>query len=120
MDNSALRSDASLVELLVARARDASDGRLVLDVVGGLALALVFVMWRPSVWLVPFAVGICLLAFGTWGIADRELGERTDAPPGGAITALRVARVTAAVAGAVAAALAVLAALGAALGTWIS
>src|SRR3954453_12680437 len=95
MDNSALHPDANLVEVLVARAREASDGRLVLDVVGGLALALVFVLWRPSVWLVPFGVGVCLLSFGTWGISDRELGERAGAPSSSMTTVLRVGRIAA-------------------------
>jgi len=45
MMNPALRPDASLVEFLMARARAASDGRLVLDALGGLLLALAIAVW---------------------------------------------------------------------------
>jgi hypothetical protein len=46
--NSVSRSGASLPELLAARARGASDGRLVLDVVGGLLAAGAALLWRRA------------------------------------------------------------------------
>jgi hypothetical protein len=82
MVNSELRPGASLPELLAARARAASDGRLVLDV---------------------------------WGIADRELGERTTTI-GMSTRALRLLRLLAVAIGGTAAVTLLLAALGVVLG----
>jgi len=120
MDNSTMRPDASLAEVLVGRARGASDGRLVLDVVGGVFLALVFVLWRPTAWLIPFGIGLVFLSFGVWGITDREIAERAASGVHAMVPALRAGRATAAVVGAVALFLALFSALGVALGTWIS
>ena len=118
--NPALRPDASLVEYLVARARAASDGRLVLDALGGLLLALAIVVWRPVVW--PTLAGVCLAlaAFGFWGIADRELRDRADAPTSFATRALGVARGAMAAIGFLSGAVALFAGLGVMLGKWIS
>lgn len=69
--------DARLDELLAARARAASDGRLVIDVIIGAALVGAALVWRPFAWVVMGSVGCCLLAFGAWGISDREIRERT-------------------------------------------
>jgi len=120
MLDSASRNDASLTDMLAARARGASDGRLVLDVVGGLVVAIVFVLWRPIAWLIPFGISLCFLSFGVWGIADRELGERTGEASETLIATLRAARGAAGLVGGAAAIFTVLVALGAALGTWIS
>jgi hypothetical protein len=121
-DNAAPRAELTLLEMLAARARGASDGRLVLDVLGGLTIAIVFVLWRPAAWLVPFSVSLCFLTFGAWGISDRELGERavTGATSIRTLATLRAVRAGAAVIGAISAVLAVLAAFAMALGTWIS
>jgi hypothetical protein len=120
MMNPALRPDASLVEYLVARARAASDGRLVLDALGGLMLALTIAVWRPMAW--PTLAGVCLAlaAFGFWGIADRELRDRADAAASLATRALGVARGVVAVIGFISAAVALFAGLGVMLGRWIS
>jgi len=120
MVDSASRNDASLLDVLAARARGASDGRLVLDVIGGLVVGIVFVLWRPTAWLIPFGISLCFLCFGVWGIADRELGERAGKAGESLNAALRVARRVAGFVGGAAAIFTVLVALGAALGTWIS
>jgi hypothetical protein len=120
MANSVMRPDASLTEVLAQRARGASDGRLALDVVGGLFVALVFVLWRPAAWLIPFGVGLAFLSFGVWGITDREIGERSASSAHRMVPALRAGRAAAALVGALALFLALFSALGVALGTWIS
>ena len=76
MVNSVLRPDVGLPELLAARARSASDTRLVLDVAGGLLASGVAVAWRPAAWFPMLSAALCFAAFGCWGIADRELAER--------------------------------------------
>ena len=120
MVNSTMRSEASLTEVLAERARGASDGRLVLDVVGGLLLALVFVLWRPTAWLIPFGVGVVFLSFGAWGIADREIAERTASRVERMIPVLRAGRAVAVVVGTLALLMSLFGALAVALGTWIS
>ena len=113
------RPDASLPEFLAARARHATDTRLALDAFAGLLLGAGVAYWNgPGA---PFlvSVGACFLSYGVWGIADRELGERSDAS-----TRARVAwhalRAFAAVLGFVAAAYIVVLALAKALGVMIS
>ena len=132
MADSASRPDASLPELLAARARGASDGRLALDLAGGLVAAAVALAWRPSGWLVLLSTALCFAAFGAWGIADREARERPDrsespdtrgrspVSPVALVSILRGARTLAAVVGAVAVATLLFATLALALGTWIS
>jgi uncharacterized membrane protein len=120
MMNPALRPDAGLAEFLVARARAASDGRLVLDVVAGALIALGLAMWRPKGWISLVAASLCLAAFGLWGIADRELRERAHGSPPAIVLVLRAARATATLVGVLAAVTALFATLGVALGTWIS
>lgn len=97
MVNTALRPDASLSELLAARARAASAPRLTADVVGGALVAGAVLVWRPSWWPLPLAAALCFAAFGVWGIADRELAA------GHARGPLRAVRAAAAVLGAAAA-----------------
>jgi hypothetical protein len=74
------RPDDGLLEFLAARARHASDGRLAADAVGGLAAACAFAYWRGPGWEIFISMAICFFAFGLWGIADREFGERTGGP----------------------------------------
>jgi hypothetical protein len=94
--------NASLPEFLAARARHASDTRLAIDVAAGLIIAVVAVLWRGTAWVVIASAAGCFLAYGAWGIADRELGERE---PNGlsASKSLRVCRAVAAFSGAIAA-----------------
>ena len=119
--NPALRPDASLPEFLVARARAASDGRLVADVLVGALAALGLAIWRPIGWLSVGGAAVALAAFGLWGIADREVRERT-AAAGSArvISFLRGVRVVAGVVAVVGAVGAMFTTLGLVLGTWIS
>ena len=108
-----------LFHALAARARTTSDGRLVITVIGGLAVSLSMAVWRPAGWLVIASVGVCAAAFGAWGIADRELAER-GATNGFSSVALRGVRILCVLLGATAGIAAVLTVLGIVLGTWIS
>ena len=126
MVDSSLRPDARLPELLAARARGASDGRLALDLAGGLVAAGVALAWRPSGWLVLLSAALCFAAFGAWGIADREARERPDARGHSLlslvslVSLLRGVRALAALVGAAAMVTLLFATLALALGTWIS
>jgi hypothetical protein len=120
MMNPALRPDASLPEFLAARARAASDGRLVVDVIVGCCAAVGVAVWQPLGWLVLFGASVCLAAFGAWGIVDRELRERADAPRAHMVRVLSVLRVALAAVGMLAAVAALFSVLGVVLGTWIS
>lgn len=113
-------SDAapSLTALLVARARGASDTRLVLDAALGLVAIAALAVWRPPVWPLGIAAAACFTSFGLWGIADRTLGELPAEAP--RARAIRVLRAGAAVLGAAAGVALGLGLLGLALGTWIS
>lgn len=105
-------------------ARRATDGQLVACVAGGLVAIATFVTamllgvehafrWWPGV--LPAAL---VAAFGTWGIADRELSERR--VRGVAQPILILLRATAAVAAGAVAGIGALLFLRATLGTWIS
>jgi hypothetical protein len=120
MMNPALRPDATLGEFLAARARAASDGRLVADVIAGCCGALAVMAWRPVGWLALLGVAVCLAAFGVWGIADRELRERVNAPRAHVVRVLGIVRVASTFVGALAAIATMIAVLGIMLGTWIS
>jgi hypothetical protein len=96
MTDSALRSDASLPDLLADRARHASDRRLALDVAGGVLAAAAAVYWRPRPWILLLAAATCFAAFGAWGIADRAAARwvrplRALAAVVGALAALALA-----------------------------
>jgi len=114
------RPDASLPELLAARARHSSDTRLALDAVLGSVVALGVVFWRGPGWYFITSIASCFLAFGFWGIADRELGERGNSGTRRALWLLRAGRIMAATLGAIAAITAMLTALALALGRMIS
>jgi hypothetical protein len=118
--NPALRPDASLPDVLRARARAASDGRLILDVAAGSLASIAIAAWRPTGWMSVLGVSIALAAFGLWGILDRELRDRPRVPSSALVRTLLIARIGAASVGVSAAILALFAALGLALGTWIS
>jgi hypothetical protein len=120
MMNPGVRPDASLPEVLAARARATPDGRLVADVVAGLSAGLGVAVWQPVAWLSLLGVCVALAAFGLWGILDRELRER-DASHGRAFArGLHAARAIVTAVGVVSATGALFAALGVLLGTWIS
>ena len=111
-------AEPTLRELLVARARHASDGRLVADVIGGGLVATLVLFWRPAGWLPLLAAACCFVVFGIWGISDRVLREQT-APDRWTAT-LTLVRFVAAVIGVVAATTLLFSLWGLALGTWIS
>jgi hypothetical protein len=120
--NEPMSSAPSLTAALAARARAASDGRLALDVGGGLVAALVIGIWRPSAWPIGVSAAIGLAAFGAWGIAEREIQERASDVAAGRrlVLALRVLQGISITAGILAAAVAGFALLAFALGTIIS
>jgi hypothetical protein len=110
--------DASptLPEFLARRARSASDGRLALDTGGGALLGASALIFHPPVWVLLACAGLCLAAFGAWGILDREAA----AAKGRRLVALRAGRGLAVLVGIVAALGVLLAIFGYALGRWIS
>jgi hypothetical protein len=117
------QSDVGLAEFLSTRARNASDSRLALDAALGLTAAVAALIWRPRGWALASSAALCFLAFGVWGIADRELRERSmeeGAHAGVVLGALRSTRAIAAILGGLAAGALIIELLGLALGTWIS
>lgn len=119
MTESLPNTEPGLLEFLAMRARRASDGRLAVESGIGFVLAVVAAAWRPGGWPLFLSAGVCALAFGLWGITDRELRERS-IPGGSAASTLRVARVSVGVIGGVAAVALATSFLFLALGTIIS
>lgn len=114
------RQEASLPEFLVCRARSASDGRLVLDCIGGLLIVAASALFRPTGWIVLAATGMCFASIGFWGIADRELSERRPAIGAVAAALLLSVRFLAAALGVVGALVLLYGMLAITLGAWIS
>src|SRR5688572_7052258 len=108
----------TLATVLARRARQASDGRLVLDAASGLIVGALALAFRPPAWPVVLSAAVSILAFGAWGISDRALRETE---PGShrarALQALCVAMATLGAIGLVALAAATMFFM---LGTWIS
>lgn len=71
-----LPSNASLPELLSARARRTPRDRLVLDVVGGIVVAAAALWARPSGWVVVAAAAACFASYGIWALAELRLLPR--------------------------------------------
>ncbi len=119
-DEPSTTSTESLATVLAARARTATDGRLVVDVVLGLGIAVGAAYWHHKPWLLPFTLGTGLAMFGIWGIVDRELATRhgLDAQPTTAL--LRLVRSAAVLVGLLALILGAFALISISLGTWIS
>jgi hypothetical protein len=113
------RPPENLFEFLRRRARRASDGRLVVDVALGSAVSAALLIWRPAGWRLWLSIAVVLAAFGAWGMADRELGERAPADGAGSLL-LRGGRALAGVVGWLAFAAFVFGAIRLTLGTWIS
>ncbi len=113
------KPDANLAEFLTSRARHASDKRLAANGMAGLVAATAAAVWGGPAWYVFCSFATCFLAYGVWGIVDRELGE-CSAGKRSALLTLRLVRALAAVLGFTAAVFTMFAALGVALGTIIS
>jgi hypothetical protein len=107
----------SLTELLVQRARQASDLRLVIETAVGFSAAVAFLVLRPPLRLPLAALAFAFGAFGAWGILDRETrGDSADAPR----TPIILARKAVAALGTLAALLGGVGFFFGLLGTWIS
>jgi len=111
--------EETLGEFLASRARSASEIRLVGDAAFSIFAAVAVGVWRGPLWDVRIAIALCFLAFGTWGVADRDLARRPDAPRRERLV-LRVTRIAAALLGFGAAAYLMLSLLGRAIGRVIS
>ena len=120
MNSPALGPDAGLPEFLAARARAATDGRLVLDVLAGSLVALGMAVWRPPGWISVAGLALVLASFGLWGIIDREVQGRAASGRTPIVRSLVVARALTVVLGFVCGVGAVFAGLAIVLGTWIS
>lgn len=110
--------ERGLAEFLDARARNASDARIAIDIAVGSVAVIVATGLRPGWWPVLTAAGLTLASFGCWAIAGRALEGTAHSPR--ARFALEISRKILAVAG-------VAAALGTGflvwtmlMGTWIS
>ena len=88
--------------------------------IAGCGVALGVAVWRPVGWITLLGAAVSLAAFGVWGIVDREIRERANAPRVLPVRVLSMVRVAAAAVGALAAVAALFAVLGVVLGTWIS
>ena len=106
----------SLPELLANRARQASDKRLALDVGAGLLIASAVLILRPPLWIPLTALGFCFVAFGAWGILEREAVDAS----GSSKRAITAGRNAAALLGGAAAIVFGLSLFFSALGMWIS
>jgi len=113
-------SNASLAEILRARALRTPADRLGIDIVGGALVGSAALWARPGGWVALMAAALCFASYGAWAVAERRLG----APPGPEraphLTTWRVVHGVAAVAGLGAFALLLFATLGIALGRIIS
>jgi hypothetical protein len=118
--NPTLRSEASLPEFLAARARAASDARLVLDTIVGALIAIAAGVWRSIGWVTIAGVSFALALFGLWGIVDRELRERSQSASTTTLSLLRLVRGALAFLGLLSVGVALFAGLAVVLGTWIS
>lgn len=115
-----LRGEENLGEFLAHGARRTSDGWLAVIGGGGLVGFAGSLVWAGSGWMLPSAAALGLVAFGAWGISDRELRERERAAGIVTLTALRLARGLSVVAGALAALTLLFGTLALTLGRWTS
>ncbi len=71
-----LPANASLAELLSARARRTPRERLALDVAGGALVAGAALWARPAGWLTLTAAALCFASYGVWALAELRLLPR--------------------------------------------
>lgn len=111
--------EETLGEFLASRARAASEVRLVGDAAFSVLAAVAIGVWRGPLWDVRVTIALCALAFGVWGVADRDLAGRGDAPRR-TLVLPRATRIAAAILGFGAAAYLMMALLARAIGRLIS
>lgn len=111
--------EETLGEFLAGRARAASEVRLVGDAAFSVLAAVAVGVWRGPLWDARIAIALCFVAFGIWGIADRDLARR-DGATKRELLFPRVTRIGAAILGFGAAAYLMMALLGRAIGRVIS
>jgi hypothetical protein len=109
-------ADATLAELLSARARRASPRRLTIDIVGGVIAAGIIYWAQPKGWVILFSAAVCLAAYGCWGFADRQVPKSLLVVPQGRHHVWRAARGLAGLIGVLSFATALVVFLGFALG----
>ncbi len=113
-------ANATLAEILRARALRAPADRLGIDIIGGVLVGAVALWARPSGWVALTAAALCFASYGAWAVAERHL--HADAMPEEArdLASWRAVQGITAVAGLAAFALLLFATLGIALGRIIS
>jgi hypothetical protein len=119
MTHSKLEQEESLGQFLASRARDLSDSRLAGNAIAAALMAVGVAAWRGPLWDVRIGIAVCILAFGVWGVADRDL-ERDATPSRRKTLVFTLIRLIAATTGFAAAAYVMMALLGRAIGKVIS
>jgi len=119
MTHSKLEQEESLGQFLASRARDISDSRLAGNAIAAALMAVGVAAWRGPLWDVRIGIAVCVLAFGIWGVADRDLEQDATASRH-KVLGLRLTRLVAAATGFAAAAYVMMALLGRAIGKVIS
>jgi len=110
--------DQGLPALLASAARSASVGIMLTEIAVGLVGVAAVLWWQPPTTPAALSGAVLLVAFGCWGIADRELEE---AEPGMTLRPVFVAaRAVAAVAGWAALLVLAFSIAGIAIGHWKS
>lgn len=115
-----LPPDASLSELLSARALRTPRDRLWIDIAGGAALVLVAAWARPTGWVALASMASCLLWYGVWASAERTLRALTFPFPRGIERRWRTVRTVSGLLGIASFVLFLFAGLGLGLGRLIS
>lgn len=72
--------ETGLADFLKARARNASVGRIAIDIAVGTVAVIVAAGLRPAWWPVLAAAGLTLALFGCWAIAGRALEGGAHSP----------------------------------------
>jgi hypothetical protein len=118
--SASLPPDASLSQVLSARAMRTPRDRLWIDVAGGAAIVLVAAWAKPAGWVVLASMASCLLCYGVWASAERALRALTFPFPRNVERRWEVVRSVAGLLGIASFVLFLFAGLGVALGRLIS
>src|SRR2546423_5789681 len=97
MTTPAREHEETLGEFLASRARRATETRLAGDAIAAMLTGAAIALWRGPAWDLRISLAACFLAFGIWGIADRDLQRQTASH--GMKLFLRATRVAAAASG---------------------